>query len=383
MPDTGWLDPTDEYGVWDKPTWAYTSDDKRAEGEESDEEQDYYEYGVSVPEGKEITEVLIRIEHYETGSNERLAFRVSKHSTACYSLGVGNWLLHRDTETIDEVDITHQQAWTPANIVNFCVRIKTRKTGGGEPDLICPDWSAGINPGFIDLVFKRFYKQYGLSKPHVDPLLSIHVENLGIFHYSIAKMLSHDPTDFDIAEKYALACVEGRTLITESGGGGKTAFLQKLGFNIKGLTIGEEVQKISLGRNLNIRKLRFENMPSETYDTIIVPDHMFQKRCRNILHMEALLSKARKMLSPKGKLIITGFYLNPAIIQAREYIEKYGADFLRYRHEWRNNHDLWNTMFMLTPDNMRKLLVKVGLKPIEFFSSEINRGFYVYVGEKI
>ncbi len=114
---------------WVNPTNAYAPDGY-AEGQSDGYEQDYGDYGFTVPSESTINSVLVKVEHYED-SNWRLIVKVSWDGGA--SWGSPHTLPERSSETADTVDVTGDTSWTPEKLsdANFKVVVTSDYVGGG------------------------------------------------------------------------------------------------------------------------------------------------------------------------------------------------------------------------------------------------------------
>jgi len=116
---------------WHFPTNAYTSDNAYAVGGEDDAQQDYGDYGLDIPSGSIIDQVLVRVEHKEEGGFWQIYITVS------WDGGTTWGTLHEVpialTERIDEVDVSADTDWTPQKLsnANFKVLAYANEVGTG------------------------------------------------------------------------------------------------------------------------------------------------------------------------------------------------------------------------------------------------------------
>ena len=153
MGNTGYKSPTatgDDYSGWDNPTNAYISNDTDAEAG-NNQDQDYYNFDFTIPEGRTITGIRVSIEGsggFETGTGWDFQIKLSwdggASTTSAKSDTFNNLYDEGDTiKTLGDAEDTWGRTWSIDELSNTNFRVQV--------------FGDGFEEGLIDHIQAKIY----------------------------------------------------------------------------------------------------------------------------------------------------------------------------------------------------------------------------------
>lgn len=146
MADTGLKSPTatgEDFNDWDNPTWAYASDNNRADGDglkAAPHEQDYYNFTFGVPDGATIDGVEVVIEaKTQPDSAVKTRVELSWDGGANYTAykektGWPSGVAADATKTFGANDDLWGRVWASGEFSNANFRVKVYPKGPSNGD---------------------------------------------------------------------------------------------------------------------------------------------------------------------------------------------------------------------------------------------------------